>query len=101
MLMMMDRPRYAPPVSGFSRFRSVVRAALGFIDAVLLWPQRALENRRLLDRLGTMSEHELRDIGLTRQDLRDATALPSRRDPGVLFAARAAARRVSPGRRTG
>ena len=90
MLMMIDRPRYAQPVS--ARLSAAGRAALGLLDRILLWPARALESRRLLDDLGRMSDHELRDIGLTRQDLRDATALPSSRDPGVLFAARAAGR---------
>ena len=93
MLMMIDRPRYTHPVSGFARVSTVARAALGLVDAVLHWPLRALENRRLLDGMGAMSDHELRDIGLTRNDLRDATALPADREPGLFLAARAASRR--------
>ena len=93
MLMMIDRPRYAQPVSVYARLSTIARAALGVLDRILLWPARALETRRLLDDLGSMSDHELRDIGLTRQDLRDATALPVSQDPGVVFAARAAGRR--------
>ena len=46
-----------------------------------------------------MSDYELRDIGLTRQDLFDATALPLDADPSPLLARRRAAReRPTPGR---
>lgn len=93
MLMMIDRPRYAHPVSVYARVSNAARTALDVLDQVLLWPARALENRRLLDGMAAMNDHELRDIGLTRQDLRDATALEPGRDPGLLFAARAAKRR--------
>ena len=95
MLMMIDRPLYDRPVSAFARAFGVARATLGLLNVVLLWPFRALENRRLLDGMGELSDYELRDIGLTRQDLRDATALPANRDPGQFFAARAASRRHS------
>jgi hypothetical protein len=40
--------------------------------------------------LTRMSEYELRDIGLTRQDLSDASALPLDVDPSGLFATRRA-----------
>jgi hypothetical protein len=42
-----------------------------------------------------MDCRELADIGLTRCDLRDATALPLDRDPGELFAARARERQAN------
>jgi hypothetical protein len=46
-----------------------------------------------------MSEYELRDIGLTRQDVVDATALPLDSDPSPLLVRRRAAReRPAPGR---
>ncbi len=93
MLMMIDRPLYHHPVSAFARASGVARTALGLVNAALLWPFRVLENRRLLDGMGALSDYELRDIGLTRQDLRDATALSADRDPGQFFAARAASRR--------
>ena len=93
MLMMIDRPLYDRPVSVFARASGLARTALVLLNAVLLWPFRVLEHRRLLDGLGGLSDYELRDIGLTRQDLRDATALPANRDPGAFFAARAASRR--------
>ena len=90
---MIDRPLYNRPASTFSRISGFVRVSLGVLDTILLWPFRAIENRRLLDGLAVLSDHELRDIGLTRQDLRDATALPADRDPGQFFAVRAASRR--------
>ena len=43
---------------------------------LLSWPARVAAARRDFALLAAMGEHELRDIGLTRQDLRDATALP-------------------------
>jgi uncharacterized protein YjiS (DUF1127 family) len=47
----------------------------------LLWPIRFYRGRRELSRLAAMSEHELRDIGLNRSDLANATALPGDADP--------------------
>ncbi len=93
MLMMIDRPHYAQPVSVFARLSATARAAFNILERMLLWPARTLQTRQLLDDLGGMSDHELRDIGLTRQDLRDATALPASQDPGELFEARASGRR--------
>jgi hypothetical protein len=40
-----------------------------------------------------MSDHELADIGLMRQDLLDATALEADEDPTLLLTARARERR--------
>ena len=46
---------------------------------------RAFQNRRSLDMLAGLDERMLRDIGLTRGDVRDAVAEPLWRDPtGVL-----------------
>jgi hypothetical protein len=42
-----------------------------------------------------MDCRELADIGLTRCDLRDASALPLDRDPGELLAARAHERKAN------
>ena len=36
-------------------------------------------------RIGAMSEYELRDIGLTRSDVNDATAFPLDADPSGLL----------------
>ena len=42
---------------------------------ILTWPARVTAARRTMSELARMSEYELRDIGLTRSDLNDATAL--------------------------
>jgi uncharacterized protein YjiS (DUF1127 family) len=53
------------------------------------WPLRVLEARRVMGLLGALNDRELADVGLGRQDLRDATALPLGADPSLLFEARA------------
>jgi len=61
-----------------------------------LWPARVMEARRTLAELAAMSQHELRDIGLSRQDLVDFTARPLDEDPAPhLVRARAARARLS------
>jgi len=50
--------------------------------------------------LARMSEYELRDIGLTRSDVNDATALPLDADPSGLLVKRRAWRERSVGGRT-
>src|SRR5208282_5705640 len=66
---------------------------------VLSWPARVAAARRTMADLARMSEYELRDIGLTRQDLNDATALPLDADPSSLFVRRRAWRaRLQTGR---
>jgi uncharacterized protein YjiS (DUF1127 family) len=60
--------------------------------SLLLWPVRVIESRRVLATLGEMDDRDLADIGLSRQDLRDATALPLAGDPSPLLAGRAAER---------
>jgi len=44
------------------------------------WPFRVAADRAALRQLAGMSERELGDIQLTRQDFRDATALAARED---------------------
>jgi uncharacterized protein YjiS (DUF1127 family) len=56
---------------------------------------QVLKNRRDAATLARMDEHMLRDIGLTRSDLRDAYAEPLWRDPTDILAARAQDRRRS------
>ena len=75
------------------------RGAASAVGRALSWPARVLTARRTMSQLGGMSDYELRDIGLTRQDLFDATALPLDADPSPLLARRRAAReRPVPGR---
>ena len=55
---------------------------------VLSWPARVGAARRTMSELARMSEYELPDIGLTRSDLNDATALPLDADPSGLLVKR-------------
>ena len=63
----------------------------GFVRA-LLWPGRVIAARRTLSQLAGLSEYELRDIGLSRQDLVDFTARPLDEDPTPHLADSRAAR---------
>lgn len=67
-------------------------AALGAAALrVLRWPARVIEARRTLNQLAGMSDFELCDIGLSRQDLANVTARPLDEDPtSYLVSARAA-----------
>ena len=70
---------------------------LAVLVAKLAWlaglPRRVIAIRRDMALLGQMDGRELADIGLSRQDLWDAAALPPGQSPGMLFARRAAERR--------
>jgi uncharacterized protein YjiS (DUF1127 family) len=57
---------------------------------IVLWPARVARARGELALLARFSEHELRDIGLSSQDLRNATALPLDADPTRFLARQAA-----------
>ena len=80
--------RSAPSIARPKPFHAVLSA----VARVLAWPIRVSEARAAMRQLGSMSEHELKDIGLTRQDLRDATGLVIDDDPTQLLAKRAAER---------
>jgi uncharacterized protein YjiS (DUF1127 family) len=67
---------------------------------VLTWPARVSATRRMMSELAQMSEYELRDIGLTRSDVNDATALPLDADPSGLLVRRRAWRERSAGERS-
>jgi uncharacterized protein YjiS (DUF1127 family) len=56
------------------------------------WPFRVAATRAALRQLAGMSERELADIQLARQDFRDASALAPRENPQALFAMSAATR---------
>ena len=93
MLLMIHKPRATAAeraAAGLSRLASTLLVG---IDAAVMWPFRASENRRLMETLGAMSDHDLRDIGLTRHDLRDSLALPATHDHGAFLARRRSARR--------
>lgn len=61
-------------------FRWVARGVHGI--------KRAVEGRRMLRDLALADDRMLRDIGLTRSDLRNAAAEPLFRDPTELLAGR-------------
>ncbi len=71
---------------------SVSRTA-GVLRRALSWPARVGAARRAMSHLARMSDYELRDIGLTRQDVVDVSALPLDEDPTTLLARRRAAAR--------
>ena len=84
-------------IHSFARFS--YRGAAFALTHALSWPARVSAARRTMGQLAGMSDYELRDIGLSRQDLYDATALPLDADPSPLLARRRAAReRPAPGR---
>lgn len=60
---------------------SFIEKATTLVARVALWPVHVIEARRTLAQLGALSDYELRDVGLTRQDLADLTARPLDEDP--------------------
>ncbi len=77
--------------------RSSFGAAL---KRALAWPARVGAARRTMAQLARMSDVELRDIGLVRQDVVDISALRLDADPSASPARRRAAReRPGPGRK--
>jgi uncharacterized protein YjiS (DUF1127 family) len=75
--------RVSPLHAGASTLR-----LLSGLKSIIAWPVRVLAARRELELLAGMSEYELKDIGLTRSDLGDATALPADASPTDFLAAR-------------
>ncbi len=67
--------------------------ALAAVKRIVLWPIRVARARHDLAQLARFSEYGLRDIGLSGQDLRNATALPLDAD-ATLYLARQAADHV-------
>lgn len=56
---------------------------------------KAVANRRALAQLGEFDDRMLKDIGLSRSDLRDASAGPLWQDPTSVLVVRAVERRAS------
>lgn len=79
--------------------RSKLCRAFGIMAWWAGFPARLAKVRGEMALLGGMSDCELSDIGLTRQDLRDASALPLSEPPDALFQQRIAERRHCPGLR--
>lgn len=57
------------------------------------WPVRVYRARALMHQLAGLDARELRDIGLTPGDLRDAAALAFDADPSLVLRRRAEERR--------
>jgi uncharacterized protein YjiS (DUF1127 family) len=73
----------------------VLRSVWAGASRATTWPFHVAAARATLRALGQMDCRELADIGLTRCDLRDASALPLDRDPSELLAARARGRQAN------
>lgn len=67
--------------------------------AIALWPARVARARREYARLSAMTEYELRDIGLSRVDLADVSALALDEDPTLVLARKVEERRAARGSR--
>ena len=67
--------------------QAAFRIVAGWWKAAAAGLSRQAQNRRVLHRLSAMSDRELRDIGLVRQDVVDA-ALPGNGDASHLLLAR-------------
>lgn len=85
----LQAPTY-PALSGLARLA-------GLVSARIVEVFHAYKNRRAMAELGALDERMLRDVGLTRGDLRDAVSEPLWRDPSLLLVKRAAERRVTRG----
>jgi uncharacterized protein YjiS (DUF1127 family) len=68
----------------------LMRKVLHQLKWLVSWPVRVGQARRSFAPLARMTDYELRDIGLTRQDLWNAASLPLDEDP-TRYLARTAA----------
>jgi uncharacterized protein YjiS (DUF1127 family) len=75
------------------RRRPLPSRAVSAVGRVLVWPFRVAAARRDLAMLAGMNDMELADIGLMRQDLRDASALALGDDPTRMLSTRVGERR--------
>ena len=64
------------------------------VKRIVLWPARVIAARRCFAQLAQMSDYELQDIGLTRQDLWNAASLPLDEDPTRSLAKAVRSRRL-------
>ena len=68
---------------------SQAKSVLFALASCCLWPVRVARARRDLELLAGLDDRGLADIGLSRQDLRDVTALGLSQDPTGPLSARA------------
>ncbi|MBS7543412.1 DUF1127 domain-containing protein [Ancylobacter oerskovii] len=80
--------------TAFSSFGAAASGLLagGFVTLVRI--AKALHRRTVLNRLGDFDDRMLKDIGLTRADLRDAASGPIWQDPTSVLVVRAVERRA-------
>lgn len=76
----------------FESFSHQASRSAASLRRALTWPARVMAARRTMTQLAAMSEHELRDIGLSRQDVTDVAGLPLGVDPSALLERRRVAR---------
>lgn len=79
-------------------FSSFGTAATGVVIASVtgaIQLAKAIGRRRMLAQLGEFDDRMLRDIGLTRSDLRDASSGPIWQDPTSVLVVRSVERRAS------
>lgn len=72
--------------SSGSNFERHAKSLVAGLQRALSWPFEVAHARADLAKLGGLSDYELRDIGLSRQDLRNATALALDQDPTQFLA---------------
>ncbi len=73
---------------------TALSSAFSRLWRLLSWPARVAEARREFALLAKLDDRGLADIGLTRQDLRDATAFALSEPPSPRLAERAREREV-------
>lgn len=74
--------------------KAATRLASGILSRIAAGVSRQAINRRVLSQLSSMSERELKDIGLVRQDVADASLLSGIGDASLFLVARRDERRA-------
>jgi len=74
--------------------QAVAHLASGILARIAAGLSRQAINRRVLRQLSAMSERELKDIGLVRQDVADAFVLSGTGDASLFLVARRDERRA-------
>lgn len=80
--------------TAFSSLGAAASGGLAGAFAILVRFARALHRRALLNQLGDFDDRMLKDIGLTRADLRDAASGPVWQDPTSVLVVRSVERRA-------
>ena len=74
---------------------AAIQWPISFVRSFVAWLGRVATAHRELELLARLSEYELKDIGLTRSDIGDVTALPIDASPTDFLAARVEERRCA------